>query len=336
MGSRSSSSDRFDIFEVFRRYCDIRKRNSRSDGENGYRENDKSENSNSSREELRFLSQLVDESLCSRDSIFPEFPKVMSQLNLMGNFSEFSSFYEFVFFILREKGQKNLAVGRAITAWKILLAGRFRLLNQWCNFVEKYQRHNISEDTWCQVLAFSRCVHEDLEGYDPGGAWPVLIDDFVEHMYRITGSSHDQVCSRGDTEDQALNGEDYLPGLKSLPGSKRKPRNDYHKNDVEMACSLSSDDMNFVRDSKRTKQSSEVGRHEENLPRYLIDKSNAAAQANNSNNSQLPSFKSPCAFEGCLSKGIEGLFSSHACTRFDEDNKATYACCLFQSNSIFR
>ncbi|XP_076883305.1 defective in cullin neddylation protein AAR3-like [Bidens hawaiensis] len=69
-------------------------------------------------------------------------------------------------------------------AWKLVLSGRFRLLNQWCNFVEKNQRHNISEDTWRQVLAFSRCVHENLEGYDPEGAWPVLVDEFVEHMYR--------------------------------------------------------------------------------------------------------------------------------------------------------
>lgn len=34
---------------------------------------------------------------------------------------------------------------------------------------QKNQRHNITEDTWRQVLAFSRCVHEDLEGYDPEG-----------------------------------------------------------------------------------------------------------------------------------------------------------------------
>ena len=34
---------------------------------------------------------------------------------------------------------------------------------------QESQRHNISDDTWQQVLAFSRCVHENLEGYDPEG-----------------------------------------------------------------------------------------------------------------------------------------------------------------------
>ncbi|KAG8362797.1 hypothetical protein BUALT_Bualt01G0137300 [Buddleja alternifolia] len=93
----------------------------------------------------------------------------MSRLNLMADFSEFSRFYEFVFFICRENGQKNITVSRAVMAWRLVLAGRFRLLNQWCNFIEKNQRHNISEDTWRQALAFSRCVHENLERYDPEG-----------------------------------------------------------------------------------------------------------------------------------------------------------------------
>lgn len=47
--------------------------------------------------------------------------------------------------------------------------------NLW-NAIQRNQRHNISEDTWQQVLAFSRCVHENLEGYDPEGiiAWDLL------------------------------------------------------------------------------------------------------------------------------------------------------------------
>ena len=97
---------------------------------------------------------------------------------LQVDFSEFSRFYEFVYFVCRENGQKNIsesslvelfviivfnflydsvldtwfyrksglkvflsvlssaAVKKAISAWRLVLAGRFRLLNQWCDFVE--------------------------------------------------------------------------------------------------------------------------------------------------------------------------------------------------------
>ncbi|KAL8474959.1 hypothetical protein ACS0TY_031397 [Phlomoides rotata] len=57
-------------------------------------------------------------------------------------------------------------------AWRLVLSGR------------KIKDINISEDPWRQVFASSQCVHENLEGYDLEGAWPILIDEFVEYMYR--------------------------------------------------------------------------------------------------------------------------------------------------------
>ncbi|XLT59049.1 hypothetical protein HN873_051653, partial [Arachis hypogaea] len=39
------------------------------------------------------------------------------------DFSEFIWFYDFVFFMCRENGQKNISVSRAVTAWKLVLAG---------------------------------------------------------------------------------------------------------------------------------------------------------------------------------------------------------------------
>ena len=40
----------------------------------------------------------------------------------------------------------------------------------------------VTPDTWDQVLAFSRSIHEDLRNYDPTAAWPVLLDEFVEEL----------------------------------------------------------------------------------------------------------------------------------------------------------
>ncbi|KAJ6396009.1 hypothetical protein OIU77_021118 [Salix suchowensis] len=151
------------IFEIYIRYYDIRSLKScQSDGHDEHE-------GKSSRDALAQLLKIVNLKFHSRTSIFDELLKLMSELQLMADFSEFSRFYDFVFFMCRENGQKNITVNKAVSAWKLVLAGRFRLLNQWCDFVQENQRHNISEDTWQQVLAFSRCVHENLEGYDPEG-----------------------------------------------------------------------------------------------------------------------------------------------------------------------
>lgn len=148
----------------------------------------------------------------------------------------FTMFYRFVYFICRERGQKSIVVRTAVEAWRLVLVGRFRLLDQWCEFVEKHQRYNISGDTWLQVLEFSRVVHEDLSNYDPEGAWPVLIDDFVEHMYRNSRSSAVHRPDRFNLRSENLlnsisddlngmsmsNKSSLLPGMNVSAGFKRR------------------------------------------------------------------------------------------------------------------
>ncbi|CAI5956645.1 unnamed protein product [Closterium sp. NIES-64] len=60
-----------------------------------------------------------------------------------------------------------------------------------------HQRYAVSEDTWQQVLDFSCTIGADLSMYDSDGAWPVLIDEFVECYSRREhlGLSCD-VCGR--------------------------------------------------------------------------------------------------------------------------------------------
>ncbi|KAL9247709.1 hypothetical protein vseg_021113 [Gypsophila vaccaria] len=303
----SDASQHFDIFKIYRQFCDIKSGTGYRcrEGENVY--SDDSEKVKSSREAMTQLSNIVNSRVHMRVSILDEIQKLMAChgfQNTMGDFSQFSQFYDFVFFICRENSQKNITVSRAIAAWKLALAGRFRLLNQWCDFVEESHRYNISEDTWRQVLAFSRCVHEDLEGYDPEGAWPTLIDDFVEHMY----SSHHLTCQCCDPEHESSLIEEPLSGLKELPGFKRKYRYDLQENCLAISDSLPSDVLNHIVNFKRRRQQEQcnfmVGM--DNSP--LNDASQDLPTLNL--NSSFHSSKSPCAVEGCLSKGFSGLFSS--------------------------
>lgn len=301
-------SNQFDIFMIYRRFCDIKAGTSEKDD---YRRNDESQKNEYSKLALAQLLILVESKLHPRMSIIDELFKLMTRLDLTVDYSEFSRFYGFVFFICRENGQKSITVSRAVTAWRLVLARRFRLLNEWCNFVEKNQRHNISEDTWRQVLSFSRCVHENLGGYDPEGAWPVLIDEFVEHMYRLKGSNNTPNfnCSCGDFEAQ--------PSLKSFPGLKRKT--DYF-NQQEMEI-----DNNFASSDICKRRHIDIGGKmwspADNAQLYNTDEFMESSIKQSP--SPLWGTKSPCAVEGCLAKGFAGLFSTQSRVPFGRERRVS-------------
>lgn len=297
----------FDILEIYRQYCDITSGIPAAVGD-CCMPDEESQKLRFTRETLSQLLEVVESKFNTRVSILEEAYKLMLRIGSMADFSEFSRFYDFVFFICRENGQKNITVRRAVMAWRLVLAGRFRLLDQWCNFIEENQRHNISEDTWRQVLAFSRCVHENLEGYDPEGAWPVLIDDFVEHMYRIRGSVEIQKvsCDCGGLEPQPS--EDSLTGLKNLPGSKRKSCDNLQM-EIDFSEGHASPPMCTANSKRRHiyfDKSVILGQNQLLKATYTFN------EMDKHKNNSVGCTKSLNAVEGSLSKGFARLLSGHS------------------------
>lgn len=100
--------------------------------------------------------------------------------NLINDPAIFKKMYRFSFDFCRNKDQRSLDTDMAIEMLKILLIDSWKLLDPFIEFITQSDYKVINKDQWCNVLEFNRTVKSDLSNYDVDGAWPVMLDEFVE------------------------------------------------------------------------------------------------------------------------------------------------------------
>lgn len=102
----------------------------------------------------------------------------------------FKRVYRYAFIVGREKDQKALSVENALIYWNMLFASpgmKWQTKNQdwlahWKTFLEEKWTRSVNKDMWNMVLEFASksLVDESLSFWNEDGAWPSVIDDFVE------------------------------------------------------------------------------------------------------------------------------------------------------------
>ncbi|XP_055485352.1 DCN1-like protein 4 isoform X7 [Psammomys obesus] len=100
--------------------------------------------------------------------------------SLLNDTANFKLIYRYAFDFAREKDQRSLDINTAKCMLGLLLGKIWPLFPVFHQFLEQSKYKVINKDQWCNVLEFSRTISLDLSNYDEDGAWPVLLDEFVE------------------------------------------------------------------------------------------------------------------------------------------------------------
>ncbi|KAJ6635677.1 DCN1-like protein 4 [Pseudolycoriella hygida] len=112
--------------------------------------------------------------------------KVKSKLDhlrsCLNDFNTFKGIYRYAYDFTKDKDQRSMDVETAKTMLMLLLGKDWSLYPEFAKFLDSSKYKVINKDQWCNILEFSRTINEDLSNYDIDGAWPVLLDEFVEWL----------------------------------------------------------------------------------------------------------------------------------------------------------
>lgn len=103
--------------------------------------------------------------------------------SLLNDQSSFKSIYRYAYdFARQDKDQRSMDMETAKAMLQLLLGKHWSLFSQFGIFLDRSKYKVINKDQWCNILEFSRTINTDLGNYDVDGAWPVMLDEFVEWL----------------------------------------------------------------------------------------------------------------------------------------------------------
>lgn len=109
----------------------------------------------------------------------------------------FKRVYKHVFICARDQSQKSIPLENAIVYWEMLfsppgrqwISGSTNWLQLWVTFLNEHWKKSVNRDMWNQTEQFFEKSLEDptLGFWSEDGAWPGVIDSFVEYAKKERG-----------------------------------------------------------------------------------------------------------------------------------------------------
>ncbi|XP_044591756.1 DCN1-like protein SCCRO4 isoform X2 [Cotesia typhae] len=109
----------------------------------------------------------------------------------------FKGIYRYAYDFARDKDQRSMDMETARVMLQLLLGKHWPLFSQFAQFLDQSKYKVINKDQWCNILEFSRTINHDLSNYDLDGAWPVMLDEFVEWLKIQRGEGTSSMGVRG-------------------------------------------------------------------------------------------------------------------------------------------
>lgn len=95
---------------------------------------------------------------------------------------EFREFYKFSFQFSREGTHRTIERDVAVPLLQMVIGQRSRYTEEFVEFLKQCPANTrVTFDQWSSFLEFSNTVSSDFDGYDEDGAWPILLDEYVEY-----------------------------------------------------------------------------------------------------------------------------------------------------------
>jgi len=93
---------------------------------------------------------------------------------------DFRAFFKFVFLFSREGTHRTIEKDLIAALLPIAICGRSAHTENFLKFLEGSATTRVTLDQWCSFLEFSDKVGLDFAEYEEDGAWPLLLDEYVE------------------------------------------------------------------------------------------------------------------------------------------------------------